>query len=709
MLSEKAKWIACNPSLSSPVIYKKIEIKEFQEAEIKICGLGYYELFINGNRVGDEFFKPAFSDYCERDFSHYLYPLHDKTSHTIYYNTWQAGKFLHAGENIIAVLLGNGFYRQTRRDIEGKMQFGDSLVACFELTIIHNGFSICYVTDGTERAAASFIQENNLFYGETHDYSSFDFNCFKKGLSMNEGTAVTVVPAPRAKIEEQHCPNDRIMRTLNPVIVSKKNGKVIYDATENISGFVTCVARSERVIIRHAETLNEEGELDFFSAGSADQISQTEYKFAQGRTVHPWFCWSGFRFFEVTGEIENVQVYVVHGDIAVSSFFRCGNENIQWLYEAYIRTQLNNMHGGVPSDCPHRERLGYTGDGQLCAETAMLLLDSRSFYEKWMRDIADCQDVSSGHVQHTAPFCGGGGGPGGWGGAMALVPYYYYKTFGNKAIIKKYFTNIERFLDCMKGFCKDGLVVREREKGWCLGEWCTPEAVALPEPYVNTYYYIVSMKAAQYLASEIGRNVDYSLEIEKSLKAIKQSYFNPETGSFCNGTQGADAFALALGLGDKRTEKNFITHYEKIGRFDTGIFGTDLVAQELVKRGHARLLCRILSGEEFPSFGFMRKRGATTLWEDWNGKSSHDHPMFGACVKQIVFGLLGIEGDIGYKSITINAPYLPELRYVEAEFALGGGKLYLKIDYSQQKAKVFARAQGIRVSVKNDESKIEIE
>lgn len=709
MFSEKAKWIACDSSLSSPVIFKKIELKAFQEAEIKICGLGYYELFINGKRVGDEFFKPAFSDYCERDFSNYLYPLHDKTSHTIYYNTWQVGEFLREGENVIAVLLGNGFYRQTDRDIEGKMQFGDSLIACFELTIRQNGTSVCFFTDGTERATASFIQKNNLFYGEVQNYSFFNLHTLQTGLPPDAGSAVTVVPAPQAKIEEQRCPNDRIVRTLNPVLVSQKQGKAIYDATENISGFVTFIAKSERVLVRHAETLNEEGELDFFSAGSADQISQSEYISAQGREVHPWFCWSGFRYFEITGEIENLQVAVVHSNVSVTSLFRCGNVNIQWLYDAYIRTQLNNMHGGVPSDCPHRERLGYTGDGQLCAETAILLLDCRSFYEKWMRDIADCQDVLSGHVQHTAPFCGGGGGPGGWGGAMVLVPYYFYKTYGDKTIIEKYYSNIERFLDCMKDFCREGLIVREREKGWCLGDWCTPEPVKLPEPYVNTYYYIVCMRLAQYLASEIGRKADYTAEVEKSLNAVTQAYFDPQTGSFCNGIQGADAFALALGLGDARTEKNFITHYEKTGRFDTGIFGTDIVAQELVKRGETRLLCRMLSGEEFPSFGFMRKGNATTLWEDWNGKSSHDHPMFGACVKQIVFGLLGIKGDVGYRNITIDAPYLPELGYVEAEFALGGGKLYLKIDYSQQKAKVFVRAQGIRVSVKNDECKIENE
>lgn len=708
MFSEYAKWIACDESLRAPLIYKRINLGSFDRAEMKICGLGYYELFINGARVGDEFFKPAFSDYSERDFSSWLYPLHERTSHTVYYNTWQVGDLLHGGENVIAVMLGNGFYRQMTRIAEGKVHFGERLLACFELTARCGDDTVSFYTDGTERATESFIKENNLFFGESQDYSSFDFNDLAAGIAQNEGYAVQTVPAPVASIEEQRCPNDRIERTLRPVLLSKRNGEAIYDATENISGFVTLIPRSASVTVRHAENLNADGELDFFSAGGDGQIQRTEYLSAQGRRVHPWFSWSAFRYFELTGDADEILVEVVHSDVAIPSSFRCGNVNVQWLYDAFIRTQLNNMHGGVPSDCPHRERLGYTGDGQLCTEAAMLLLDSRAFYEKWIRDIADCQDASTGHVQHTAPFCGGGGGPGGWGGAMVLVPYYFYKTYGDKSVIEKYFTNIERFLDCMKGFCADGLMVREREGGWCLGEWCTPEKLVLPEPFINTYYYVICMRMAQYLASEIDREVDYGAEIDKCLDAIKKNYFDERTGSFLGGAQGADAFALSLGIGDERTEKNFISHYEKTEKFDTGIFGTDIVAQELVKRGRSDILCGILAGEEYPSFGFMRRGGATTLWEEWSGKSSHDHPMFGACAKQIVFGLLGISGDAGYRNVTVDAPYLPKLGYVDAKLALGGGSLTLKIDYSDGVANVAVTARGINVTVKNAGAKLDV-
>lgn len=141
----------------------------------------------------------------------------------------------------------------------------------------------------------------------------------------------------------------------------------------------------------------------------------------------PWFTWHGFRYFELTNNAEPVRCEVVHSDCAVTSSFESGSEMLNWLYDAYIRTQLSNMHSGVPSDCPHIERLGYTGDGQLCCEAAMMLLDSQKFYKKWLEDISDCQSIGNGHVQHTAPFMGGGGGPAGWGGAIAVVPYEMYK------------------------------------------------------------------------------------------------------------------------------------------------------------------------------------------------------------------------------------------------------------------------------------------
>ena len=186
----------------------------------------------------------------------------------------------------------------------------------------------------------------------------------------------------------------------------------------------------------------------------------------------------------------------MHQKIPVVAQWKSSDERLNWLFETYVRTQLNNFHCGVPSDCPHRERLGYTGDGWLTAQCAMLLLDVRDFYKKWIRDIFDCQDPVTGHVRHTAPFYGGGGGPGGWGGAIVWMPYFYYAAYRDEGFLREAFPHIRKYLACMESFCQNGLVVKEIEGGWCLGDWCTPEAVRLPEAFVNTFFYIRLMMLA---------------------------------------------------------------------------------------------------------------------------------------------------------------------------------------------------------------------
>lgn len=706
MLTKAAKWIECGKEFSAPFILKTFVLGEAAEfAEISVCGLGYYELFINGARVGEEYFKPAFSDYCERDFSSLLYPLPDRTSHTVYYNSYDVAPLLREGKNVLALLLGNGFYRQTRRTVEGKVWFSEKLIACFDLSVRGGGRVRHIRSDGTERVFASFIAENNLFYGETHDYSSFRPELLRQGAEEGEGVPVRVVSPPCRHIEEQKCPNDAIARTIHPKFLRERGGRRLYDAGENIAGFVVLESAGDTLTVRHAENLTEEGELDFLSAGGAGQISVARYIGAPaGSAVHPWFSWSGFRYFEVEGNARGVYVAVVHTAVQPAAGFSCGNGNVQWLFDAFSRTMLNNMHGGVPSDCPHRERLGYTGDGQLTAESAMLLFGCCSFYEKWMRDIADCQDAATGHIQHTAPFCGGGGGPGGWGGAAVLIPYYHYKLYADKRFVRRYLGTMRRFLSCMHGFCENGLVVREREGGWCLGEWCTPEPISLPEPFVNTYYYIKCLRAAQYLIGECGEAADYSAEIHSCEEALVREYFDESSGSFCGGGQGADAFAVSLGLGDARTEQNLYRRCSDLGKFETGIFGTDVLCGILAEK-RPDLLLRLLSAEEFPSFGFMRRSGATTLWEDWDGRASHDHPMFGACVRQLFYGLAGIRFGFG-RGVEICPPYLPELGFIRVDLRVGRGEISAKIGYMPGGVRLRVCARGITAVIRGYKGEI---
>lgn len=238
--------------------------------------------------------------------------------------------------------------------------------------------------------------------------------------------------APDAEFCLQDFPADRIARTIKPTLIYEQANRRIYDCGENITGYPvlkTAAVTGNEIVVRYSEEYCEESaELDFASAGGVEHMQQDRCICGDREFVfHPLFTWHGFRYFEVIEQAEVQCVEVIHANVSVISTLESSNDTLNWLYDAYIRSRLGNLHCGVPSDCPHRERLGYTGDGQLTCATAMLCLDMRQIYIKWMRDIVDGQDSSSGHVQHTAPFAGGGGGPGGWGGcyfcgAMAVLP-----------------------------------------------------------------------------------------------------------------------------------------------------------------------------------------------------------------------------------------------------------------------------------------------
>lgn len=487
-------------------------------------------------------------------------------------------------------------------------------------------------------------------------------------LTANSGFQnVIKAPAHETQFFVQNCPADRAERAIKPAKLFDLGEVSIYDMGENISGYpvVSATVDGADITVRCSEEINPDGTLNFDSCDRG-QIQKDEYRNAKkGEECMPWFTWHGFRYFELTNNAEPVRCEVVHSDCAVTSSFESGSEMLNWLYGAYIRTQLSNMHSGVPSDCPHIERLGYTGDGQLCCEAAMMLLDSQKFYKKWLEDISDCQSIGNGHVQHTAPFMGGGGGPAGWGGAIAVVPYEMYKIYGDKETFRRYLPKILRYFDYLDSRSSGGLVCREEEGGWCLGDWCPPEQITICEPFVNTALYVKQMMMTKEASEAIGESETAAMlekRIEEKKQAILSAYYSPQTGSFIGDAQGANSFAVDIGLGGERAFNNTKKKYDDADSFDTGIFGTDILTRVLFERGCADTAFHLLTSTGKGSFYNMKKQGATTIWENWDGERSHSHPMFGAVTRYLFSFILGItqeKNSAGYEKIVI-APQIPD-------------------------------------------------
>ncbi len=655
-------WIGADSDTVSPIILKKFNVSGVKKATLIITGLGYFEARVNDKAVTDYRFLPVVSDYEPRDLTLCAHKnTVGTTTNRIYYYNFDITSLLTSGENVLSIQLGNGFYRQEERTAEGKMYFSDVLKCIYKIVIETKNDTIELCSDGSETYTDSPIRFSNLYLGETVDYTT----------KLQQEKAVNILPAAKTILNEAIGTPDKVIRTISPKKIAEVDGKQIFDNGENITGVVTLktsAAAGSVITLRFAENINEDKTLNFSStissyeatrSGEMQIMRNTFITDGAPRTFEAKFVWYAFRYFEIEGEFDEVEVKVIHSDTPITSTFTSNHEGMNFLYDAFLRTQLDNMHGSIPSDCPHRERLGYTGDGQICAPAAMMMIDTREFYKKWIQDILDCQDTN-GHIRHTAPFMGGGGGPGGWGSAITIVPYSYYKQYGDTDIIKQCYDSMKLWISYLLSHSENGLVTSEDPGGWCLGDWASLDKMEIPEPYVNSCYFVKNLLLLEEMAALIGKNEDipYYQELRAiTEKAIVDTYYDAATGHFALGGQGADAFAVWCGLAGEETVKMLAERYLELGYFDTGFLCTDILCEVLCNYGYTDVFLSLLESEKKGTFLYLKRQGATTIWEYFSGMSSNNHPMFGACTRQLFQSVLGIrqrEGTAGYTDVIIN-------------------------------------------------------
>ncbi len=669
----------------------RFTLHDVRTATLRVLGLGCFHCYINGARVSDELHLPLVSAYERRP----NVPVQETlTGYRIYVPTYDVTRYLREGENVLTIHFGGGFYTYKFDGPYGTPKavfrlFGEGGDGAFDI-------GSC----AEDRIAPSFAREVHMTFTETQDFT----RAREGALAGDEACAsfgpVCVVEPPESEYVFSDCPTDGVVQVL-PVQVIAHNvaataystrpteqgrrivtvtGEVydvgrlphatVYDCGKNTSGYpvlrVTGKA-GEVVRVTFSEERLPNGTLDdAFTHGQHFTIVCD----GSERCVTPSFVWFGFRYVAVVGPAVLTSVEVVHAKVELTGRFVSDNDTLNWLHDTFVNTQLTNMHGGIPSDCPHLERRGYTGDGQLICHSAMCVLQAEAFYRKWVQDILDSQDTISGHVQYTAPYTRSGGGPVGWGCAVVEVPYQLYRHYGDRATLAAAYPAMKRYFDFMEAHSARGLVLSDKEGEWCLGDWCPPTEVVIPAPFVNNYFYIRSLMRACEIARLLGHEEDIPLfdsRIQERCAALMDVYYNAWDGNFLGGVQGANAFALSIGLGDERTYAQLVERYRALGEFDTGIFGTELVLRTLMARGDADVAVGLLLSEGVHSFAEMRRRDATTLWEYWPQSltdRSHNHPMFGACVGLFYEYLLGIrqaEGTVGYNELVISPVLVPQL------------------------------------------------
>ena len=683
----KAKWIGSfidqNPDSAitypAPFFRKEFIVKKkIEHAIVYVSGLGFYELSINGKKIGDQVLAPAVSNYDKRTLKNLLYPYDDQSTQRVYYNTFDVTSNINPNANAIGIQLGNGWYNQRDRTVEGKMWY-DVPKLIFQMEITYtDGTSEVIGSDNKWKTSNGPLLKDGIFTGEKYD-ARLELGAWNKPVYNDSKWKYSIfVKPPAGPLHSQTAPFDKVLRTLTPVFDGQvKDSVYSYHLDETVAGWAALRVKGKAGSVIKIRYISEEGE-DY---GQYDQY------ILKGNDIENWepkFTWHAFRKIEVYSkdvilDSKSIQVKDVYTDVASNGIFECSNPFINKINTAYLTTQKANFHGNISSDCPHRERLGYTGDGQVAMESALLSFDMAQFYKKWLIDMDDARNHKTGFVTHTAPFGGGGGGPA-WGSAYVIMPWFYFSYHNDTTILKRHYSGMKQWIAYLKTRTNEnGLVTKEEPDGWCLGDWCTPSDIKLPEPLVNTAYFYHVTDLMTKVASILGNSVDESEFSSLALKIkidFNKAYYKTSTKTYWEGRQGADVFALAFGLVPQDQYdgvfNSLLNHLAKLNyHFDTGILATPLLLKVLSANDRDDLAYKIMNQKDKPGFGYLLDSKNSTLWEEWNGGGSHSHPMFGSVIEWLYSGIAGIRQDTaqgGVKHFIIKPNPVGDLTYCKSSY-----------------------------------------
>lgn len=674
----KAEWICAEEGVSAPHFRREIFLKEKPEkARIYVCGLGFYELSLNGKRCGEYLLTPNRTDFTKK----------------VYYHTYDITEELEKGDNALGIILGNGWYNQKDK-VNVKLLWYGYPKLIFQIEAYYkDGSKEIIGSDTSVKWNRGPIEYNNIYFGEVYDarreLTRWDKPGFLTENWKNAGTA----EAPGGRLSEQKACSDMAVETICPKTITRvKKDMYVLDFGQNITGWLRIKIRGEEgqtVTMRFGEELWPDGKINYYSTGTGWKQQRDVYILkGQGEEIYqPRFTWHGFRYAEIQGyakmpEPEDIEAVVVHTGVEEDGSFSCSDVLMNQIQQVSRWSLINGLHCGMPLDSPHRERQGYGGDALIAAKACMYNFNMETFYAAWMDDFSDAQNKETGFVPHTVPCQDGGGGPA-WGCAYIVISWLCYVYYGDKEILETHFENMKRWMEFLSTGVKNGIVEAEGEDKNCLGEWSTPGEILIPPRFVNTYFYGSCAEIMESIAEILGREKDkkvYSTLKENTIKAFRREFFREETGQYSIGAQGTEAFAYKMGAVKADEEKKVAAFLAKHietdcgNHLDTGIFGTPYLFETLIDTGHGDTAYQMITSTTYPSYGFMLANGATALWEYWEKdygfyqcSCCHNQPMFGSISGSFYEKIAGIApASPAYRDILIAPQHIGKLRFASA-------------------------------------------
>ncbi|MBN2879590.1 MAG: family 78 glycoside hydrolase catalytic domain [Clostridia bacterium] len=695
-------WICGDEKIASPLFRKAFSANKDIESAVLFCtGLGYFESYVNGMRIGDDVLVPAQTDYDYRTLRSSNPALNLKSRTKIYYLQYDVTKQIAKGDNCIGMWLGNGFYRQTEKNDSDSFSY-DIPKTIVRLNIKYkDGTEDNIVSDETWFFNESPIIYNNVYYGEVFDANKTIPDWCLPKCNMETWRKAKRADTPTGTLMLQDCPTDKVQQNYLPKLIYKDYNRAVYDIGKNISGWIllgVSGVKGQEVVISFSEEIDDNKVLDYTSTTSrrTDQIQKLTYILNDEMIQYytPKFSWASFRYIEVEtrAEIFELRARFIGTNVKQQGSFFCSNKLYNDLYHMYVNSQRANLHGSVVTDTPHRDRTGLTSIGQLASEPLLLTFSSYSLVRKWIDDILDSQDLVTGYVPNSAPYMGALGGIS-WGGSIVILPFKYYQETGDIAILQKTYKAMQLYMDYLKTAANDEFVIDGTDNELFQGEINTPDRVELPKEFINTCMYAYLARLMVYVSEELDEDSsEYVIACKNIVKTITKKWYDPARKSFFHNVQGANAYALwvnAVPKADiKAVAKNMAEHIENTceGHLDTGVFGTPILLDMLTKYSYARVAYNAMNKMTYPSFGYMRKMGSSTLWEKFNGKGSHNCTLFGSYITWFIRSIVGINLDYispGYDNVNINPSLVAYFEYASGKLVTVNNEL-VSVSWNKQ-------------------------
>ena len=702
----KARWIGenqmSNPGetdkdhtrLAARYLRKPFSInKEVKRATLYISGLGSSESYLNGKRISEDIFAPMPSHYPTR----------------VYYNVYDVTDLLQQGDNLLGVVLGNGRYFAMRNP--GMLTYGlPSLLAQLEVEYA-DGTADQVVSDTSWKVTSQGpIIANNEFDGEEYDArkelkgwntTQYDDSSWKTAELMDE---------PQGKLVAQPNPNLAIQDTVKPVqIIARSDGKYILDMGQNMVGWLNVQLKGKAgkpITLKFAEILNPDTTLYLANLRSAKVTDIYTPVSDAAFTWEPSFVYHGFRYVEVDGldyrpEPCDFSGYVIYDEMSTTGKFKSSNPLVDQIHKnAYWGIRGN--YRGMPTDCPQRdERLGWLGDRVTGASGEAYLFNNALLYNKWLQDIEDSMSPE-GSISDVSPkYWTIYNDDVTWPAAFFTVAEMLHRQFGDDSAIRRHYPAMKKWMQHMEQTAMQDYIITKDT----YGDWCMPpeeqHLIHSQDParktdgsILGTSVYYNLLHLMMKFADICGKSEDiagYQQLADKMKEAYNKKFFNPETAQYGNNTVTANMLSLRLGLVPEGYEQKVFdnivqkTEVDFKGHVSTGVLGIQHLMRGLTEYGRKDLAYKILTNEDYPSWGYMINKGATTIWELWNGDTadpamnSANHVMLlGDLLIWYYEDLAGIkcaDDAVAFKKIEMS-PVLPEgLDYVDASYESAYGTI----------------------------------